>query len=455
MNEFLNHFVRVIRNLLAKSLAVGGVLMLVCVGLAYADSQLSRDHVAPELASWQAEHFEGNDAVLVETSSGQSIAALNSDAPMIPASTLKILTAQIALDRWGGEYHWRTRFIVNGPVLTVVGSGDPYLVSEELLLVAQGLAQHIKQPISKIIIDSSAFADELEPGRSRVNDPYNAPMSALAANFNTVQLRRTANGFVSGEAQTPLTPIALKLGMRAASQESWSVGATKRVNLVTADNSQRQFAELLIEFLKQLDNGSTDRQLLEDNVLIDDFDATESTRTQTNMDGTEYIHVNTMPLSQVLVGALKYSNNFITNQVFLSLDKSQVKSFSGASNTVTHWIDKIFDWSDCSIQDGSGLSADNRISAAQMSEVLSLFSNQQELLPLKEFPEFDAKVFAKTGTLNNVRSLAGYIHVDTKMGTKVSTKAYKFSYFFNRSVPWKHRETTLHALVKQLARTPL
>ncbi len=396
---------------------------------------------------WETRFFTASDSALVTQDEGAVLVSLHTQTLRSPASTLKILTALRALEAWGGDYRWPTQFVVDGDTLTVVGSGDPYLVSEELVIIARAIASRISRPIATVIVDHRAFAVEAMPGSSSVNDPYNAPVSAVAANFNTVQLRRTATGFVSGEAQTPLTDVAQTLANEVARNSAWQVGETKRVNLANADNAHTHFAQLLIAFLR-----ATNNALVVDEPSIVMVGPSSFEPRSTSSSGVPparqssakiYEHLNSKPLSEMLVGALEYSNNFISNHLFLALSARRPSEFVSAAQTAKTWTQDTFGWESFALVDGSGLSPDNRLSAKQMNDVLVRFSTHYELLSLTEYPDLSVRVFAKTGTLSNVRSLAGYI--------VTPQQRFRFSYFFNRAVSFRHREDALDDLVQRVA----
>src|SRR5690606_22381879 len=91
-----------------------------------------------------------------------------------------------------------------------------FLVSEEIASIADALAQQGLSQVRRLVVDDSAFAANpdlpLEVGAS---DPYAARTSALAVNFNTVNLAWTPDReLISAEPQTPLTPVARELGSR-------------------------------------------------------------------------------------------------------------------------------------------------------------------------------------------------------------------------------------------------
>ena len=126
---------------------------------------------------------------------------------------MKLLTAYLALDRWGEDHRLSTEFYRSGDTLWVRGLGDPNLTSEELELVALALDKKLDlSGIKKLAVDHSYFPDINLDGRGKSNNPYDAANSAIGVNYNTVYLKRDRRGLYSGEAQTPMTPMAKKLG---------------------------------------------------------------------------------------------------------------------------------------------------------------------------------------------------------------------------------------------------
>ena len=150
-----------------------------------------------------------DDAVAVADSKGRVIFSKHAQAPRIPASTLKILTALTALHYLGPTYRFPTEFYQhdNGD-LTVKGYGDPLLLSEILDRIGSTLGRRMKTA-RDIRLDDSYFSDPLSiPGITSSAEPYDAPNGALCANFNTVTFKRENGRTVSAEPQTPLLPIA-------------------------------------------------------------------------------------------------------------------------------------------------------------------------------------------------------------------------------------------------------
>lgn len=69
-------------------------------------------------------------AYVIDANSGKILVDINSEQPMIPASTLKIFTGIAAMDVLGSQTRFETVVNRDGNVLTIVGGGDPTLVSQ-------------------------------------------------------------------------------------------------------------------------------------------------------------------------------------------------------------------------------------------------------------------------------------------------------------------------------------
>jgi len=238
-------------------------------------------------------------ASLLVTERGRPVISRHPDRAMVPASTMKILTALAAIERWGLDHRFHTDFYLGkDDRLWVKGYGDPYLVSEELDRIAEALKAQGVRRVAGIGTDDSYFDPNLAiSGRSSSNNPYDAPVTGLAVNFNTVNVINQGGKIRSAEAQTPLTPMARRFGQQ--------LGAGKhRVNLAQREKAVRYFGELLSAKLKQagLQVGSD----LRNGPLPTGIKQ-------------RYHHRNSRDLRSVLTAMLEYSNNFIANALFLKL----------------------------------------------------------------------------------------------------------------------------------------
>ncbi|MDH3393655.1 MAG: D-alanyl-D-alanine carboxypeptidase, partial [Desulfobulbaceae bacterium] len=154
-----------------------------------------------------------NGALLLERN-GKTIYSRNPDQALIPASIWKIATSLAALHTLGPDHRFTTDLYLDADSnLYVKGSGDPFLVSEEIDKIMAQLAETGVKRINDIILDEESFrltgdAD----GAANSNNPYDAANGALAVNFNTVNLLIKKDGQISSaEPQTPTLPLMTEL----------------------------------------------------------------------------------------------------------------------------------------------------------------------------------------------------------------------------------------------------
>ena len=324
--------------------------------------------------------------VLVMDAEGKELIAQNADQPFVPASVTKVVTAWLAMEVLGGDYRFETRFYVDKDrVLYVRGGGDPFLVSEELAKLAPELVAAVgKEPITGIVLDASYYPSDLRiPGIENTGEAYDALNSALAVNFNTIAAVRKGKTVGSAESQTPITPIAISQ-FRARGPNGRG-----RISLAQDFAVSLQYAgELIAAFIERA-GGSVKGKITTGSVPA----------------GLEPVYVHkSRPLSEILVQLLIASNNYIANQVFLeiggtlggpvSLKKSlKVANTMLAANGLAE---------DIHLEEGSGISRNNRFTARGLAKVLELFAPHADLLHGHDGG------LNKTGTMSGVSTLAGY-----------------------------------------------
>jgi D-alanyl-D-alanine carboxypeptidase/D-alanyl-D-alanine-endopeptidase (penicillin-binding protein 4) len=333
--------------------------------------------------------------VLVVDEKGNELIAQNADRPFVPASVTKIVTAWLAMEVLGGGYRFETKFYLDKDrVLYVRGGGDPFLISEELVPLAQELVAAIgKEPITGIVLDASYYPSDLRiPGIEDSSESYDALNSALAVNFNTIAAVRKGNTVSSAEKQTPITPIAVSQ-FRARGPNGRG-----RISLAQDPAVSLQYAgELIAAFIEQA-GGSVKGKITTGTVPADLKPV--------------YVH-KSRTLSEILVQLLIASNNYIANQVFLeiggtlggsvSLEKSlKVANQMLAANGLA---DAIY------LEEGSGISRNDHFTARGLAKVLELFAPHANLLHGHDGG------MNKTGTMTGVHTLAGY--ADTKSHGRV------------------------------------
>jgi serine-type D-Ala-D-Ala carboxypeptidase/endopeptidase (penicillin-binding protein 4) len=268
----------------------------------------------------------------------------------------------------------------------VRGGGDPFLISEELEPLGQELVAAIgKEPVTGIVLDASYYPSDLRiPGIENTAEAYDALNSALAVNFNTISAVRKGKTVRSAEAQTPITPLAIREFQARGPNGRGRISLSKDPAM-----SLRYAGELIAAFIDRA-GGSVKGEIT----------------TGTVPEGLTpvYTHRQSRTLSQILAQLLLGSNNYIANQVFLEIggtlggSVSLEKSLKVANDMLARngLADAIH------LEEGSGISRDNRFTARGLAEVLHLFEPHASLLRGGDGTHF------KTGTFSGVRTLAGY-----------------------------------------------
>lgn len=374
------------------------------------------------VADGLTEFNELKDAgLLVQSRNGESLISMREEQAFIPASTTKLVTAWLALRHWGEEKRFITDFYFDERThsLFIKGSGDPFLVSQELDHIASALQRNGLDRVDRVVLDNSAFVAYVKlPGIGGSHNPYDAIPTALAANFNTIYAKRNGQNIQSAEKQTPLTDFA-------RSHSQLHDGEIFRIN--TGSNprdAERYFGELLTSFLR--DKGVQVKN--------------EIQFAKTPYLDVYYRHYNSKTLAQIIRPMMKYSTNFIANQLVLMLSRehySRPANANDVQNYMQSTLRETFNWRNFTLKEGAGLSRKNRLSPLQITDVLRSFLPWRHLLP-----EIEDNIFAKSGTLENVSTLAGYIVVDNDW--------QPFAIMMNQAVPYKLRNKIAKNLQKQL-----
>lgn len=338
-----------------------------------------------------------NGLVLVVDETGKVLVSRNANKPFIPASVAKIATAWLAMEMLGGDYRFETRFYIDAQrVLYLRGGGDPFLVSEELALLAPKLLDATgNEPFSAMILDTSHYPEDLTiPGIKNDDEAYNALNSALAVNFNTIHAVRSGKSVRSAEKQTPITPLAISQFRKRGPN------GRGRISLAQEDPtlSSLYAGELVAEFIKR--SGGEVRG----GISIGRIPA-----------GLQpvYVHLQSRPLAEIVRQMLLGSNNYIANQLFLEAGAQKLGSPVSIENSLAvlnELLKKRRLGDGIKMVEGSGISRENRITAHGLAGLLNDFASHAELLKrTRRGSRY------KTGTLDDVSTLAGYAQT-TKHG---------------------------------------
>ncbi len=336
--------------------------------------------------------FAGRDknaGIILADDRGKILYAQNKDKKFSPASILKILTSLAAVDHFGMDHRFKTLYTYDtvSENLYIKGFGDPLFISEVIQDLCQQILKKTKaRTINNIILDHSFFHPDIQiPGTGNSLNPYDATSGALCANFNTLSFKwnPVQKGFVSAEPQTPLLPSFLQ-AVKASGQ--------KQGRILLSPKQRRDYPGLLIKFFLPQKGGT-----VEGIVSQGRFDPA---------DGQAFAFESPFTLEEILQKLLKYSNNFMANQLILAMGADKEESpatLAKGVSILTTFARKKLGLTDLVITEGSGISRANKISPTQMLRILMGFMPFHDLLNKGE------KEYYKTGTLSDVRCRAGFL----------------------------------------------
>lgn len=377
--------------------------------------------------------------VVADMTTGRILEAGEASAALPPASVTKAVTALYALDRLGPAYRFKTRLLATGPIengvlqgdLILVGGGDPNLVTDELAGLVDQLA------LSGITKITGAFKiwDKALPYREEIDPPqldhlgYNPSVSGLNLNFNRVHFEwRRANGKYS-------------ISMDARGEGYRPAVYTSRMRIV--DRSVPVFTYARVGALDEWTvargalGSEGSRWLPVRNPALYAGDVFQTLARARGVplpapqkvdvlpEGTEIAVFEGEPMNKVLQDMLKFSTNITAEGVGLAATRDQngvPLNLETSAEAMTHWAStKARIQPD--FKDHSGLSDQSKISARDMVALLQTRGADDALRPIlkdvvltdeegKAIPGFPAEVRAKTGTLNFVSALAGYIRTE-------------------------------------------
>lgn len=384
----------------------------------------------------------------------EPLVSFNSDVVRNPASTIKLLTTYTALETLGPAYTWRTRAYATGPVrdqvlegdLVLVGGGDPFLTAERWWGFVNGLRQAGVQRIAgDVVIDSGYFAPQGDDRAAFDNRPYstyNVLPDALLVNFQTVTINAVpdvATGTVRVSANPWPANLAIDSSVRldpgpcrrgaggiSISMPEGATGSrvvlggrhsagcgqfsTSRAVMKPADYAFGLFKSFWQQTGGALDGGMRLGTVPPDARLL-------------------YTH-DSLTLAEVIRLVNKYSSNAMARSVYLTLAAERYPGRPATTAAAREAIDDFLarheiEIPDLVLENGSGLSRSERITAEGLAEVLLHAWNGPYMpefaasLPLSatdgtlkrrfRAPEMQARLRMKTGTLADVSALAGYV----------------------------------------------
>ena len=394
-------------------------------------------------------------AVVVEPVDGAPLLAHRAEAPMNPASVLKLVTAYSALDLLGPAFTFRTDFLVRGELangildgdLAIRGGGDPKLTHDKLWQAAHQLrSRGLREVRGDVILDRAYFAPTPPHDPARFdNDPrraYNVGADALLVSFNAIDFR-----FIPGsdgvrivaEPDLPNVEIVSRIQVTKAPCDAWRKDLRHDVHengLIAAVTFSGSLAASCGERSWPL--AIFDAPRFTESVLrwvLSEAGGVVRGRVRAGATPAEaklLYRLESEPLANLVRDMNKFSNNVMARHIFLALSAEKTAGngeIRASERLVRDWLKaKGIVAPELAVENGSGLSRESRASAATLAAVLrSAWASPVMPELAASFPllavdgtlknrgtgSASGRAHLKGGTLAGVQAQAGYV-LDTR-----------------------------------------
>lgn len=410
--------------------------------------------------------------LVTSVSRGDTLFSEEPDRLLKPASTLKLMTTALALDRFGADHTFSTDVLsdraLSAGVLSgniyMKGGGDPTLAlrfskgeSPTDALARQVRARGIKHVRGDVVADESAFAPERIPAgwkNSYRASAYAAPVSALSLNENLVWVdTRVVNGRAAVTLDPPSVNMSVTNSVRIVAGRGGRVvvGRTKTGVLVKgtigARSAPRRYS-LVVQDPPAFAAGALAASLAKVGVTIDGaVRVGEAPRSAVHV-----ASVRSQPLQSIVSYMNRESINHYAELLFRSAarEPNRASSAAAALETLRRFLaDKVGVQREAiRVRDGSGLSEADTLTARSLVQVLAYanraqwssayhlslpVAGQSALLRRRMKSTLaQGNLHAKTGSTNTVASLAGYV-------TSRNGELLAFAFLYNGRDLWNAR----------------
>ena len=399
----------------------------------------TKSPAAPSAAALiEAAKLSGHVAFAVADSrSGLLLESHEPDYAQPPASVTKTVTALYALDALGPGHRFVTRLIATGPVsggvlkgdLILAGGGDPTLDTDALADMAQKLrAAGVARVSGRFLVWGGALPSLHEIDRGQPDHVgYNPAISGIALNFNRVHFewKRAGNGWsvamdARSERHRPAIAFATMGVVNRAGPVYTYAGKNGRDTWTVASKALGKGGSRWLPVRQpEIYAGEAFRALAGAQGIT--LAAPQVARSLPG--GTALVSHASPELRIILRDMLKYSNNLTAEMVGLAASSRRggnAGSLRASAAQMNAWAASSLGMKRARLVDHSGLGEASRLTAEDLTRALVRVRAASSLHPiLKHIDMRDekgrinrnhpVKVIAKTGTLNFVSCLAGYM----------------------------------------------
>jgi D-alanyl-D-alanine carboxypeptidase/D-alanyl-D-alanine-endopeptidase (penicillin-binding protein 4) len=376
---------------------------------------------------------------VADVKSGAQLEAFQGERALPPASVTKAVTALYALEHLGGDYRFATRIMMTGTLsngvvsgdLILAGGGDPTLDTDGLAVIAAKLkAAGVREVRGRFRVHDGFLPyvrsiDEEQPDHVG----YSPAVSGIALNFNRVHFewKRGAKGYaVSMDARSEKYRPDVAIAVMRVAQRQLPVYTYKddrgKDSWTVANMALGQGGSRWLPVRRPGDYaGDVFRTMARANGIV-----LKQAETVSDLPAgaVELVRQDSLPLREILRGMLRYSNNLTAEMVGMTASIRRTgrrpSSLKDSAQEMSLWAAQELGMANTSLVDHSGLGDASRMTARDLVGALVAVRRTDRLRPLlKAIPIRDEKgrvqkghpikVNAKTGTLNFVSGLGGFM----------------------------------------------
>jgi serine-type D-Ala-D-Ala carboxypeptidase/endopeptidase (penicillin-binding protein 4) len=369
-----------------------------------------------------------------------------------PASVMKLVTTYAGLDLLTPTYRWKTEIYRDGNVsnnvlsgnLIIKAYGDPSFKATDFWRLLMALQQAgIKKISGDLILDKSVFAKNVG-NRNTFDDEtwraYNAEPSAFLVNGRNTSFKFSATEtavninqeFELSEVQI-INKMTLSQGICGAwrNNMAYSVKSSSNRAIVTfsgtfSPDCGEKYLELSV-FDDEKYAFYTFKKLWRE--LGGSFNGQLKTQESMPFSAVKVIEQMSDPLGYVVRDINKWSNNLMARQLLLTVaaekDSAPATEAKGIAAINTWLLGKNMNFSELVIENGSGLSRIERISAEHLGQMLisayhgavmpelmaslPILSKDGTVMERLKDSQTNGRAHLKTGSLDGVSAIAGYV----------------------------------------------
>jgi D-alanyl-D-alanine carboxypeptidase/D-alanyl-D-alanine-endopeptidase (penicillin-binding protein 4) len=434
---------------LTKRLFVAALLALVLVQAAYADLASRIDSIINAPANKKSTF----SVHIKKAGSRKTTYAHNANTPLTPASNMKLITTAAALKYLGPDFEYKTTIGLCGDTLVVIGSGDPLLgegaTGTKNLRKTNGVFNDIADTLIKnnvtgitdIIIDSTIFDDQLvHPSwpKEQLNRHYACEISGINYNGNCIGITtKNTNGkiYVLVEPKTDYVKITNKVKpiQRGKSAAGSYRTPNKPNNIIVHGKCKKQVGPFAVAIERP---AAFFGYLLAENLAVRGINASGQLIEKAVPDDCKLRTITqfTTPIQDCLARCNKDSFQLAAEALFKTiaaqnLPQDKNGSWTRGRELISKYLVGLgVDENEFYIDDGSGLSQQNKLSANTVTTVLNhaykskyrdLYKNSLAVggvdgTAAKYFKEkkYKGKILGKTGYISGAKAFSGICMTD-------------------------------------------